>query len=75
MLNELYYLGEAWYNKKDISALSPKRFRDLLTNIEHNWIIWNHNANESYVLQKPDVEDPSMGQSAAIREIFNDKVR
>ena len=27
------------------------------------------------MLQEPDVEDPSMGQSTAIREILNDKVK
>jgi len=69
-----YYLGEEWYNKKNISALDPKAYHDLLTNIRQNWIIWNYNSNESYILQEPDVKDPSMGQSTVIREIFNDKV-
>ncbi|XP_018371737.1 PREDICTED: uncharacterized protein LOC108766737 isoform X1 [Trachymyrmex cornetzi] len=65
--------NEKWYNKKNISALSLEAFHDLLADIHQNWIIWNHNPKESYVLQEPDVEDPSMGQSAAIREILNDK--
>lgn len=65
--------GEKWYNKKNISALSPEAFHDLLTDIRQNWIIWNHTAEESYMLQEPDMEDPSMGQSTAIRQIFNDK--
>ncbi|XP_011259093.2 uncharacterized protein LOC105253039 isoform X3 [Camponotus floridanus] len=65
--------GEEWYNKKNISALNPQTYNDLLTNIRQNWIIWNYNSNESYILQEPDVKDPSMGQSTVIREIFNDK--
>ncbi|TGZ53325.1 Protein Star [Temnothorax longispinosus] len=65
--------GEKWYNKKNISALSPEAFHDLLTDIQQNWMIWNHDPDEPYELQEPDVEDPSMGQSTVIREIFNDK--
>ncbi|XP_012534778.1 uncharacterized protein LOC105835779 [Monomorium pharaonis] len=65
--------GEKWYNKKNISALSREVFHDLLNDIRQNWIIWNHDSKKSYVLQDPSVEDPSMGQSKAIREIFNDK--
>ncbi|XP_071557039.1 LOW QUALITY PROTEIN: uncharacterized protein [Temnothorax nylanderi] len=64
--------GEKWYNKKNISALSPEAFHDLLTDIQQNWMIWNHDPDEPYELQEPDVEDPSMGQSTVIREIFND---
>lgn len=64
---------EKWYNKKNISALSPEVLHDLLTDIQQNWIIWNHDPKETYKLQEPDVEDPSMGQSTVIREIFNDK--
>ncbi|KAL6430312.1 hypothetical protein ACFW04_007787 [Cataglyphis niger] len=65
--------GEKWYNDKNMSALNPEIYHDLLTNIRQNWIIWNYNPNESYSLQNPDVKDPSMGQSTVIREIFNDK--
>ncbi|XP_039310977.1 uncharacterized protein LOC105200111 isoform X2 [Solenopsis invicta] len=65
--------GEKWYNKKNTSALSPEAFHDLLSDVRQHWIIWNHDSEESYALQEPDVEDPSMGQSSAIREIFNNK--
>ncbi|XP_020290568.1 uncharacterized protein LOC109858082 [Pseudomyrmex gracilis] len=65
--------GEEWYNKKNISALNSSAFQHLLTDMRQKWIIWNHNPNESYVLREPSVEDPSMGQSTAIREILNDK--
>lgn len=68
------YLGEEWYNNKNISALNSEAYQNLLTNIRQNWIIWNYNSNESYILQESDVKDPSMGQSTMIREIFNDKV-
>jgi len=70
-----FYLGEEkWYNKKNISALNPEAFQNLLTDILQNWIIWNHNENESYNLRESNVEDPSMGQSTVIREIFNETV-
>ncbi|XP_029169317.1 uncharacterized protein LOC114939225 [Nylanderia fulva] len=65
--------GEKWYNGKNISALNPENYHTLLTDIRQNWIIWNYNSNKSYILQEPDVKDPSMGQSTMIREIFNDK--
>ncbi|XP_012229500.2 uncharacterized protein [Linepithema humile] len=68
----LYQEGEEWYNKKNIFALSPEAFQNLLTDVRQNWIIWNHNENESYDLQEPNVEDPSMGQSTVIREILNE---
>lgn len=68
------YLGEKWYNGKNISALSPEAFHDVLKDVRQDWIIWSYNPEESYILQEPDVEDPSIGQSTAIREIFNDKV-
>ncbi|XP_018403158.1 PREDICTED: uncharacterized protein LOC108780069 [Cyphomyrmex costatus] len=70
---DLYQTDEKWYNKKNISTLSSESFYDLLADIRQNWIIWDHNPKKSYVLQEPYVEDPSMGQSTAIREIFNDK--
>ncbi|XP_011630794.1 uncharacterized protein LOC105422916 isoform X1 [Pogonomyrmex barbatus] len=65
--------GEAWYNNKNLSTLSPEVFHDILSDIHQNWIIWNYNPKESYILQRSDIEDPSMGQSTAVREIFNDK--
>ncbi|XP_011864126.1 PREDICTED: uncharacterized protein LOC105560011 [Vollenhovia emeryi] len=65
--------GEKWYNRKNLSALSPEAFHDLYIDIQQDWIIWSHDPGESYRLQEPDVQDPSIGQSAAIREIFNDK--
>ncbi|XP_070150619.1 uncharacterized protein [Polyergus mexicanus] len=65
--------GEKWYNNKSISALNPEVYHDLSTNIRQDWIIWNYNSNESYILEEPDVKDPSMGQATVIREIFDDK--
>lgn len=65
--------GEKWYNTKNLSALNPEDYHDLLTDIRQNWIIWNYNSNKSYILQEPDIKDPSMGQSTVIREIFDDK--
>ncbi|XP_032668685.1 uncharacterized protein LOC116842913 isoform X2 [Odontomachus brunneus] len=65
--------GKKWYNGMNMSTLSPQLFRQVLTDIRQNWLIWNHDPNELYVLQEPNVEDPSMGQSAEIRKIFEDK--
>lgn len=68
------YSDKKWYNGRNMSTLSPQLFRQVLTDIRQNWLIWNHDPNESYVLHEPDVEDQSMGQSAVIRDIFEDKV-
>lgn len=65
--------GEKWYNNKNVSALNPRVYDALLLDIRDNWIIWNYNPNKSYALQEPNVEDPSMGQSNAIRDIFDNK--
>ncbi|KAL0122206.1 hypothetical protein PUN28_007152 [Cardiocondyla obscurior] len=65
--------GEKWYNGKNLSALSPEAFNDVVIDIQENWILWTHDPSEPYELQELNVKDPSMGQSTAIREIFNDK--
>ncbi|XP_014483958.1 PREDICTED: uncharacterized protein LOC106749229 isoform X2 [Dinoponera quadriceps] len=65
--------GERWYNGRSVSALSPELFQQLLTDIRLNWLTWSHDPSKYYNLQEPDVEDPSMGQSAVIRDIFQDK--
>lgn len=52
--------------------MSSEAFQNLLTDVRQNWITWNHNKNESYNLEEPNIEDPSMGQSTVIREILNE---
>ncbi|XP_011135246.1 uncharacterized protein LOC105180701 isoform X2 [Harpegnathos saltator] len=65
--------GKRWFNERNVSTLGPRLFRRLLADIWRDWLTWQHDSNRSYVLQEADIQDPSMGQSAAIRDIFEDK--
>ncbi|KAG7189632.1 hypothetical protein KM043_017312 [Ampulex compressa] len=65
--------GEKWYNGKDISPADTKLWTNYLDDIRKNWIVWKYKSNMSYVLDAPEVTDPSMGQAKAIRNIFSNK--
>ncbi|XP_034952296.1 uncharacterized protein [Chelonus insularis] len=75
--------GDKWYNKYNLSMFDLL----LINEIRDNWIIGPVNinntsipiSNDSYVyeylkLMNPEIEDPSMGQSQAIKEYFNNKM-
>ncbi|CAK9797843.1 Protein Star [Anthophora quadrimaculata] len=75
VLNRWYNFtdGVRWYNDKILSPLDPANWERYLADIRKHWILWKHNPNESYNLENPDLNDPSMGQAEVIRDIFKDK--
>ncbi|XP_031828222.2 uncharacterized protein LOC116425123 isoform X2 [Nomia melanderi] len=69
---DVYEQGVAWYNGRTLSPGTPE-WSNYLTELRRDWIIWKHDANWSYKLDNPEIEDQSMGQAQVIRKIFKDK--
>ncbi|XP_066590391.1 uncharacterized protein [Prorops nasuta] len=59
----------SWYNKINISM----KDKEFLKELRDVWIDVAYDPSKPYNLQKPEVEDQSMGQAAVIREILKDK--
>ena len=61
------FLGENWFNSESVFQTNGQ----LLREVEEFWLIDERINPHTYVLESPEVKDPSMGQAETIRQIFD----